>query len=165
MASAPTTPDNKETTNGMDIIYILLAVAAGATAPTQAGINAQLQGSWAQTPVFASLVSFLVGTATLALYVAATRTPLPALGAMGQASWWQWTGGMLGGVFRDHDGAVGLQAGGRRRCFRCWWAGQLAASLVIEHYGLLGYQVHPVNWQRLLGAALVVAGVVLVRRF
>ena len=164
MVTAPTTPDNKETTNDMDIIYILLAVAAGATAPTQAGINAQLQGSWAQTPVFASLISFVVGTATLALYVAATRTPVPALGAMGQASWWQWTGGMLGAFFVTMTVLLAYKLGATT-LFSLLVAGQLAASLVIEHYGLLGYQVHPVNWQRLAGVVLVVAGVVLVRRF
>ena len=164
MASVPATPDNKETTNDMDIIYILLAVAAGATAPTQAGINAQLQGSWAQTPVFASLISFVVGTATLALYVAATRTPVPALGAIGQASWWQWTGGMLGAFFVTMTVLLAYKLGATT-LFSLLVAGQLAASLVIEHYGLLGYQVHPVNWQRLAGVVLVVAGVVLVRRF
>ena len=164
MASMPATPDNKETTNDMDILYIFLAVAAGATAPTQAGINAQLQGSWAQTPVFASLVSFLVGTATLVLYVVATRTPVPALGAMGQASWWQWTGGMLGAFFVTMTVLLAYKLGATT-LFSLLVAGQLAASLVVEHYGLLGYQVHPVNWQRFLGVVLVVAGVVLVRRF
>ncbi|WP_461208389.1 DMT family transporter [Desulfocurvus sp. DL9XJH121] len=148
----------------MDALFILLAVAAGATAPVQAGINAQLQASWARTPVLASLVSFFVGTVALACYVLATREPLPGLSGMGQAPWWQWTGGLLGAFFVTMTILLAYRLGGAT-LFSLVVAGQLAASLVLEHYGLLGYAAHPVNWQRLAGAALVVAGVVLVRRF
>lgn len=148
----------------MDILSLLLAVAAGATAPAQAGINAQLQASWARTPALASLVSFLVGTVALACYVLASRTPLPGASSMGHVPWWQWTGGLLGAFFVTMTILLAYRLGGTT-LFSLVVAGQLAASLVLEHYGLLGYAVHPVNWQRLLGVALVVAGVVLVRRF
>jgi transporter family-2 protein len=43
-------------------------------------------------------------------------------------------------------------------------AGQMVASLLIDHYGWVGFAVHPVNPVRILGAALVVGGVVLVQR-
>jgi transporter family-2 protein len=44
-------------------------------------------------------------------------------------------------------------------------AGQLAAALVVDHYGWLGVPRQPLGPLRLLGAALLVAGVVLIRRF
>jgi bacterial/archaeal transporter family-2 protein len=43
-------------------------------------------------------------------------------------------------------------------------AGQLGASLVIDHFGLVGYAVRPIGISRLAGALLVAAGVYLVQR-
>jgi len=39
----------------------------------------------------------------------------------------------------------------------------LVASLLIDHYGLLAYRVQPVTAQRLIGAALVIAGMMLIQ--
>jgi transporter family-2 protein len=44
-------------------------------------------------------------------------------------------------------------------------AGQMAVSLVLDHFGWLGVQVHPITPWRILGAALLFAGVVLIRKF
>jgi transporter family-2 protein len=43
--------------------------------------------------------------------------------------------------------------------------GQLCASLIFDHFGLLGLPIHPVNPWRVLGVALLIAGVALIRRF
>jgi transporter family-2 protein len=43
-------------------------------------------------------------------------------------------------------------------------AGQLAAALVLDHYGLLGLERHPVTLTRALGFVLVLVGAALVRR-
>lgn len=148
----------------MEIIYLLLAVAAGATAPIQAGINGQLKGSWAGDPVLASLVSFLVGTVTLIAYILATRVPVPPLSTMGQAQWWHWSGGVLGAFFVTMTILLAYRLGGTT-LFALVVAGQLAASLALDHFGLLGYPVHPISLPRLAGVALLVAGVVLIRKF
>ena len=41
--------------------------------------------------------------------------------------------------------------------------GTMTASLIIDHFGLLAYKVQPVTTQRLLGAALVIAGMMLIQ--
>jgi transporter family-2 protein len=43
--------------------------------------------------------------------------------------------------------------------------GQMAAAMVMDHYGLLGLPVHHVNAQRILGVLLLLAGVTLIRVF
>ena len=43
--------------------------------------------------------------------------------------------------------------------------GQVLASLVIDHYGLLGVAVRPASLPRLLGAGLLLAGVAAVHRW
>ena len=42
--------------------------------------------------------------------------------------------------------------------------GQVIASLVLDHFGMVGFAIHPVNAWRLLGGALLVAGVLIVLR-
>ena len=43
-------------------------------------------------------------------------------------------------------------------------AGQLVASILIDHYGWLGFPVQKMNIQRLLGVMLLVGGFLLVRK-
>ena len=43
-------------------------------------------------------------------------------------------------------------------------AGQLALSLLLDHFGALGVPRQPLNLGRIAGVALVFAGVLLVRR-
>jgi len=43
-------------------------------------------------------------------------------------------------------------------------AGQMITSLVLDQYGLVGFPVHSMTLVRLLGAALVIAGVILIQR-
>jgi transporter family-2 protein len=43
-------------------------------------------------------------------------------------------------------------------------AGQMAAALAVDHYGVIGFPQSPLTASRLLGAALLVAGVLLIMR-
>ena len=40
--------------------------------------------------------------------------------------------------------------------------GQMVASVIVDHYGLLGFQQHPVTLTRLVGIALLLLGIWLV---
>jgi bacterial/archaeal transporter family-2 protein len=44
-------------------------------------------------------------------------------------------------------------------------AGQLVSGIILDHWGLIGYEIHPTNVWRLVGIALLVAGVVLIKKF
>lgn len=146
------------------LLYALLAVAAGASAPIQAGINGRLRDAWAGDAVVASLVSFCVGTLTLVLYLLASGTPLPSLAAVGQTAWWQWSGGILGAFFVTMTIFLAYKLGGTVM-FALLLTGQLLAALWLDHHGLLGYPEHAISWQRLVGIACIILGVVLVRKF
>ena len=41
----------------------------------------------------------------------------------------------------------------------------LIASVVLDHFGWIGFKVHPASWPRVLGCALMVAGLWIVARF
>jgi transporter family-2 protein len=132
--------------------------------PVQSGINLQLQRSWAGNPVMAALVSFAVGTVALAAYYAVSGLGWPSLSTVGRTSWHHWIGGFMGAyvvscsVFlAPRLGAVTLMG--------LTVAGMMLLSIVLDHFGLLGYEVRQASAMRLLGAALLVAGVVLIRKF
>jgi transporter family-2 protein len=40
--------------------------------------------------------------------------------------------------------------------------GQVLLSLLLDHFGFLGIEVREINWLRILGASLVLSGLVLV---
>lgn len=143
------------------LLWIALALLAGAALPAQAGINAALQADWARHPALASLVSFGVGTAALALYVLAARLPFPSVS---MSSAWQWTGGLLGAFFVTVVTFLAPRLGATAMVALVL-AGQVAASAALDHHGLLGYPQRPLGPLRLLGLALMAAGVFLVRRF
>lgn len=143
------------------LIYLIMAFIAGATVPLQAGLNSRLS-FFSGSPVMASIISFLAGSMTLLIFALATRTPLPAAGAFAGAPWWIWTGGIMGAfyvascvILANKVGAVSMLA--------LIMAGQMITSLILDHYGLAGYQVQPVNIYKICGILLIIAGVFLIR--
>lgn len=143
--------------------YILLALAAGATVPTQAGINARLN-LFTQSPVLSAGVSFAVGTVVLVVYAAALRIGLPPLAAAAGHPWWIWSGGALGAFFVSAVIVLAVQLGATAMVALVL-AGQLVTSIVLDHYGLLGYPVHPVSGWRIVGVVFLFAGAYLIKRF
>jgi bacterial/archaeal transporter family-2 protein len=143
--------------------YLAFAFAAGAMLPIQFGINAQL-AHWIDSPLRATLVSFVVGTLALFLAVLAFARGWPGSDRIGGAPWWVWIGGLLGAFYvlgsvvtAPRLGAATLVAG--------ILAGQAVASLLVDHFGWVGFDENPVTPGRLAGMGLVAAGVVLVRVF
>ena len=147
----------------MDYFYIVLALIAGACAPTQAGINSQLN-LWTNDSVLASLISFAVGTTALAIFVVVMRIPWPALATAWELPWWQWTGGLLGAFLVVVTVLLAPKLGAATM-IAFFVAGQMVASLVLDHFGLIGYHAHAVSAWRLTGAALLIVGVVMIEKF
>ncbi len=144
------------------ILFLLLALAAGVLLPVQAGLNAQLRAALG-SPVAAALVSFLVGTAGLASVALLLRTPLPLGRAWAITSPWQWSGGLIGAVYVLAAIVLAPRLGAAT-LIAAVVAGQMITSLVLDQYGLVGFPVHSLTPVRLLGAVLVIAGVILIQR-
>ena len=144
------------------IFFLLLALAAGVLLPVQAGLNAQLRSALG-SPIAAALVSFLVGTAGLGTIALLLRTPLPLGRAWAATSPWQWSGGLIGAVYVLAAIVLAPRLGAAT-LIAAVVAGQMITSLVLDQYGLVGFPVHSMTLVRLLGAALVIAGVILIQR-
>jgi bacterial/archaeal transporter family-2 protein len=143
------------------ILYIVLAIAAGFCLPTQAGINTRLN-LWTQSPVLAAAISFAVGTVALFTYAIILRVPLPSVSSLKQYPWWIWSGGFLG-AFLVASTIILAPRLGAAAMLALIVSGQMFASVVLDHYGLIGYAVHPINTWRVCGVLLLVGGVVLIR--
>ena len=141
--------------------YYLFAVAAGAMLPIQFGINAQL-ASWVGSPVRATLVSFAVGAAVLLVATLLFARGWPGTERLGAAPWWVWVGGFFG-AFYVLGSVVTAPKLGAAALFAFILAGQAVASLAVDHFGWVGFEENPVTPGRLLGLALVAAGVAAVR--
>ena len=143
--------------------YLLFAFVAGAMIPFQAGVNAQL-AQWLGSPIRAAFVSFLVGTVALLALAALVFKPLPSAGRLDEAPWWVWIGGLLG-AFYVAGSIVTAPRLGAATLIALVVAGQSLASLVVDHFGWVGFEEHHVSLGRIAGLALLFAGVVLVRVF
>jgi len=144
-------------------LYVLFAFAAGAALPVQFGINAQLS-SWLDSPVRAAFVSFLTGAIILAVAAALLFKPLPSGNRLGHAPWWVWIGGAFG-AFYVVASIVAAPRLGAATVVAVIVAGQSLASVVVDHYGWVGFEPRHVSAGRLVGMALVGSGVALVRFF
>lgn len=140
---------------------IVAAVAIGALLPLQALINARL-GAQTQGPLYASFVSFLVGTCLLGVLLLATRTPLLPAQPVASLPPWIWVGGIIGAVF-VFAATLLVPRLGAASMICLVVLGQVLASLLLDHFGVLGAQ-RPADAMRMLGALLVIVGAALVVR-
>ncbi len=145
------------------LIFIGLAVIAGAVLPLQAGLNVQL-GKSVHQPIFAAFASFLIGTLGLLVYLLVLKFDFSSLEQTKTVSPVVWLAGILGAFYVAVVIILAPKLG-TALTFVLIVAGQMIVSLVLDHYGLLGLPVKQINWQRLLGVVFLVAGVLLIRRF
>ena len=144
-------------------LYLLIALLAGAMMPTQAATNNKM-AVFVDSPVLAAFISFVVGTVALLVYVLVTGIPLANIAGVREAPAIAWVGGLLGAFFVAASVTL-VPRLGVALTFSLIIAGQMIVTLFIDHIGLLGVEVRPVNWPRLAGIMLITGGVVLIRRF
>ncbi len=143
------------------VLPIVLAFVAGVLLAVQAPTNSILAKAGG-SPVLAALISFAVGTAAL-FVVWMGSGHRPAAGAFRGIPYYAWFGGLYGAVFV----AVAAYAApriGLASLITIGIAGQILMAVLLDHYGALGLPRDPVSLVKMLGAGLVIVGVVMVRK-
>ncbi|MGY4625254.1 DMT family transporter [Bradyrhizobium sp. USDA 4486] len=140
---------------------MLLAVAAGISLVVQQALNANLRTAL-NSPAWSGFMSYFLGVLCMAALALLMRDPLPSAATAARIPWFAWSGGVFGAIF------IGLAIFlvprlGAATFFALLIAGQMLGSVGFDHFGVLGVPVHPVSAVRIAGAALLVAGVVLIR--
>ncbi len=146
------------------LLLPMLAFAVGMLLPFQAGVNAQLR-TLLGNPLQAALVSFLAGTTLLLVIALLTRMPLPTVKTVSGIPWWAWVGGGFCGAIYITMVILLTPRLGATTTFGLIIAGQLIMSVVLDHFGAVGFPAHPVNLWRVAGAVLLIIGVILIRQF
>jgi bacterial/archaeal transporter family-2 protein len=145
------------------LLLLPVALGAGMAAPTQFAINSQLRQAVGGT-LLAAAISFLIGTVVLFATAAVISRSVIALGPITSAPWWMYLGGFLGAFYVcasiDLTPRLGVAT-----TIGLFLAGQVIASMAIDHFGLFGVPVQPASIPRILGAILVIIGVAIVQRF
>ena len=144
------------------VLPIIIVMIAGVSVVTQQALNNNLRFAL-DSPVWSGFVSYCVGLMSMVVFAIAMREPIPALGTVARIPWWAWSGGFFGAVFI----AIGIflvPKLGAATFIALFIAGQMLASLAFDHFGWLGLEVRPIDATKLMGAALLVGGVILMRR-
>lgn len=118
------------------LFLIPLALIGGMALPTQFAVNSQLRGV-VGGPVVAGAVSFIVGAVALTIAVLIITRASPQLVGVSEAPWWVWTGGLLGAGYVVSSIILTPRLGAAATV-GFFLAGQMIASIVIDHLGLLG---------------------------
>ena len=141
---------------------MLAVVFGGAATALQAPTNAKMMGA-VGSPVNAAFVSFAVGTAALGI-LAVVLQVRPDIAASRALPWYAWIGGLYGAIFVV-AAAWGVPRLGVATTIILMVAGQLLLSVVLDHFGVMGMPKQPISLGRVAGIGLVIAGVLMVRRF
>ncbi|GJD65549.1 DMT family transporter [Methylobacterium frigidaeris] len=140
------------------------ALIAGVANAIQPGPNSTLAKTSTQ-PFFAGLVVVVVsGSALLAVGLLSGRLSLPDQEQVSQIPWWAWLGGILGAFLTLSQLFVAPKVGAGAFLGTLVTAGVLT-SLVLDHFGWAGFDIHPAGLWRVFGGILMVAGVTLVALF
>ena len=147
-----------------EIIFPLLAAGAGMCIAVQAVANTRLRHNL-DTPDNSLYAAYFSICGTIASATAAMlllRPAAPTWESLRQTQWWNWIGGPLGVLF-VLAGAALVREIGAAAFIVLVVGGQLLISLLMDHFALMGLAEQPISWGRVLGAFLVVVGVVCIK--
>ena len=145
----------------MSWFAFLIALLAGAANPFQSATNGQLNQQ-IQDPVWAGIAVYATGLAGMLLVQLFVRQPLPAV-HLGTVSWWAWLGGLIS-IGSTLAGLTLVHKLGAGTFTALSVTAALVVSVLLDQFGVLGLRQHTASPGRLIGCALLVAGVWLVNR-
>ena len=149
----------------MNFSWLLFAIAllVGALITVQTGSNARLKEAFGEA-LPAVIVSSLLGVIVLVAVTLTAETPWPSLPRLASAPWWGWLGGVLGAVYAVATVLLARELGAASLT-AIVVTGQLVCSVVLDHFGWIGFTEHAAGMGRIIGCLLMVAGFVLIARF
>ncbi|MBL8201634.1 MAG: DMT family transporter [Chromatiales bacterium] len=146
----------------MTLWLMVVALLIGAGLSVQVGLNSQVR-QYLGDPALAALGNFLVGTVAILVYLVLMRANWPSTGTLRAVPPVNWLGGLFGAAYVAASALLAPRLGSAP-LLALLIGGQLLMSLVLDHYGWIGFATHEINAWRVAGAVLLVAGVVLIVR-
>jgi len=143
-------------------VLIPIAIAIGTLLPIQGALLAKL-GPLLNHPIQATLASYIGGSMVCVLILTISRTSYPTIGNLLAIDWHLYTAGFLGAIFVS--GMLYLMpVVGVANMLAAAIVGQLIASALIDHFGLLGGLRIPITSSRSFGILLLFVGLYFIQR-
>ena len=146
----------------MQSISMMLALLVGAGLVVQVALNMTISKAVGSAPL-AALANFVVGTAVIIVLLLVFRVELPTREQWSVVPWWAWLGGALGAAYVATATFTGPRLGALL-LLALTVGGQMIASMIVDHYGLLGFAREPLDTSRVIGALLLCVGIFLIAR-
>ena len=108
-------------------------------------------------------VGLLVGTVALVVITSLSSGGIASIHTAGRAPWWALVGGLLGAVYVT-VALVAVRTLGASGLTAVVITGQLAISVAIDRFGLLGIAKQHIDASRVVGLVLLIVGAALVVR-
>jgi transporter family-2 protein len=141
-----------------------IAVLLGAVLTAQVATNAQL-GKATDNPYIPATVNMAFGLIVTVILTWALTSQWPSREMIREAPWYLWpAGGVLGVTYLTGNILLAPKLGAGA-LVALVVAGQLIFSVLLDHFGWLGFAQHSAGVARLAGCALMIAGVFLISRF
>lgn len=142
-----------------NILFFALMFCGGIAVAVQPSINGRLAQKIGI--IESSCISFVVGT--LALLLIALLVGQGSFRNLGTVRGWELTGGLLGAFFVTLTILI-VPRLGTASAMAATIAAQLLTGLFLDHFGLFGFTVIPVDGKRAVGVVLLIMGAGLVFR-
>ena len=143
--------------------FLAIAIGAGLLNPFLGGMVSTLskasgQPVWTTAALFASALLLVLAVALT------TGQRLPDGASIAQAPWWSWFGGVMAAGYVLSTTLVAGRLGASV------FTGvtvtvAIATSIVLDHYGFVGFAVHKAGLARIAGGALMAGGLGLIMRY
>ena len=144
----------------MSWLFYTFAVLAGALNAVQSGANVTLNKGLDQ-PILAALVVSAVSAVVYLLAAPFMGLAVPTPERVAQVPWWGWLGGVLGAIYVLSMIVIAGRVGAAAFTGLTVTAA-IVASLVLDHFGWLGFVQHTAGPWRMLGGLLMIGGVALI---
>ena len=145
------------------MLYLLTALVGVANA-VQTGANASLGKALDNKFAAALWIVAVSASAILAAGAVTGRLGLPGMDKVAGVPWWAWGGGILGACFVLSQLFIAEQVGAAV-FMTVTVTAAVTTSLVMDHYGLMGFKEHAAGWGRIAGAGLMFTGLALIAKF
>ena len=146
----------------MSYVWMLLALGMGAAVALQGGVNTAMSNRLG-TGLTLMITTLLVTLFCLILWM---FMPGPKFSTklLAETPWYEYLGGVFG-FFIIFLAVVLFPRLGAGLTLSLAITGQLVFALLIDHFGLLGMEPHPMNLARTAGVVLLISGVSLLKFF
>jgi transporter family-2 protein len=108
-------------------------------------------------------MSYFLGIDCMVTLAAALRDPMPSPAVISRVPLWAWSGGIFGAIFIGLS-IITIPKLGGAAYIALLVTGQMIGALTVDHFGWLGVQERPIDLPRMLGVALLIGAVILIRR-